>query len=174
MPCSGTRAPSPTPQSPDVHSQLPNDAHHLHSREPLALAPTAAAQSDPLLLLYYMSQHPKGSHSHVPTATGPTALLQQLQRKCLHPTRTRSLSPTVGVAKGAVLQLHKCQVPRGTPRPSTTATPLGDHQQQHISMLCRTKGSHYLWPTAVPPSDPPVLHSASKVTPVTSILPCPL
>jgi hypothetical protein len=59
----------------------------------------------------------EGSHSHVPTASRPTALTQRLQNRFLHPSHTRSPWTNVRVAKDAVLQLlHMCQDPKLSPR----------------------------------------------------------
>jgi hypothetical protein len=99
-------APQPTAQSPNARLKMQLGVLHLCSSGIRAPAPTAAAQSDLLLLHYCMLLHPMCSYSHVPTAAHPLAQLQQLQHKSLHPTDTRSPWPTVEVAKGALLQLH--------------------------------------------------------------------
>jgi hypothetical protein len=66
-----------TAQSPGVQASL---HHHMypHSSDIPALLPTAAPQSDPLLLRSYMFLHSNDNHSPVPTATHLTALLEQL------------------------------------------------------------------------------------------------
>jgi hypothetical protein len=113
-----TPGPSPTAQSLNGDSKLHVHILPQHSRGIPAPGPTATTSSDLQMLLHCMSLHSMGNPTHGPTAAHLKTLLAQLKHRFLRPTHTHSPWPTATVAKSALLQLHMCEHPKGSPHAS--------------------------------------------------------